>query len=227
LIKKEEEETMGQLRDRQVLAFARASVPGPRALYVHIKVEDTDGEQGGGGAGQEATGGERHDAGEELENEEEEEEEKEAEDEEEADEGQQREQHSQAPSVTHEGRMEAGADAVAPPRRARPPPGTYADSVVELDTDEDYEEQEEEQDEEDDEDADEEEEKTAPARGKRTHAHGDSLNGRSNAVRPQSLPAGALSEPGSPRGRLWAPRRVADNDDRDEAGVVPKLVNAR
>jgi hypothetical protein len=37
----EEEETLGQLRDRQVLASARASVPGPRAPFVHIKVEDT------------------------------------------------------------------------------------------------------------------------------------------------------------------------------------------
>jgi len=56
----EEEETLGQLRDRVVLAAARAAVPGPRAPFVHIKVEgsssgqDTDGEGGEG----EATGGE-------------------------------------------------------------------------------------------------------------------------------------------------------------------------
>jgi hypothetical protein len=60
----EEEETLGQLRDRQVLASARAAAPGPRAPFVHIKVEDTDGEEGtdgegGGGKGKEATDGER------------------------------------------------------------------------------------------------------------------------------------------------------------------------
>ena len=55
----EEEETLGQLRDRQAPGFARA--PGPRATFVHIKVEDsssgddTDGD-GGGGDGEEATG---------------------------------------------------------------------------------------------------------------------------------------------------------------------------
>jgi len=57
---KEEEETLGQLRDR--LAPGLARVPGPRAPFVHIKVEDsssgddTDGE-GGGEGGEEATGG--------------------------------------------------------------------------------------------------------------------------------------------------------------------------
>jgi hypothetical protein len=61
-VEEEEEETLGQLRDRQVLAAARAAVPGPRAPFVHIKVEDstsgddTDGE-GSGGDGQEATTG--------------------------------------------------------------------------------------------------------------------------------------------------------------------------
>ena len=60
---REEEDTLGQLRDRQVLAFARAAVPGPRAPFVHIKVEDsTSGEdtddEGGGGVEEEATGGE-------------------------------------------------------------------------------------------------------------------------------------------------------------------------
>jgi len=54
-VKVEEEVTLGQLRDRQVLAAARAAVPGPRAPFVHIKVEDntsgkdTDAEGGGGG----------------------------------------------------------------------------------------------------------------------------------------------------------------------------------
>ena len=58
----EEEETLAQLRDRQVLASARAAMPGTRARFVHIKVEettsgeDTDGE-GGGGDGAEATAG--------------------------------------------------------------------------------------------------------------------------------------------------------------------------
>jgi hypothetical protein len=60
---KEEEETLGQLRDRQVLASAPASVPGPRAAFVHIEVQDgtsgkdTDG-AGAGEGGQVATGGE-------------------------------------------------------------------------------------------------------------------------------------------------------------------------
>ena len=59
---REEEETLGQLRDRQVLAAARVPVPGPRATNVHIKVEDTtsgedtDGEGGEQGDGEEATG---------------------------------------------------------------------------------------------------------------------------------------------------------------------------
>ena len=61
---KEEEETLGQLRDRQVLASAPASVPGPRAAFVHIQVQnrtsgkDTD----GAGGGEEATGERQRDA---------------------------------------------------------------------------------------------------------------------------------------------------------------------
>ena len=64
---KEEEETLGQLRDRQVLASAPASVPGPRAAFVHIQVQnrtsgkDTDG-AGGGEGGEEATGERQRDA---------------------------------------------------------------------------------------------------------------------------------------------------------------------
>jgi len=37
LIRNEEEETLGQLRDRQMLASARASAPGRRAVFVHIE----------------------------------------------------------------------------------------------------------------------------------------------------------------------------------------------
>jgi hypothetical protein len=126
LIKKEEEETRGQLRDRQALASAWAAVPGQRAVFVHIKIEDTDGEQGGGGEVDEATGGERDVAG-EVERDEQEEEAAEA------DGGKQRVKHTKTPSFGFEGRTEAGAAAVASPQRARPPPGTYADTTVEFD----------------------------------------------------------------------------------------------
>jgi hypothetical protein len=44
-------------------------------------------------------------------------------------EGQQREQHAQALGASFEGRIDAGVYAVAPPRRARPPPGSYADTA--------------------------------------------------------------------------------------------------
>jgi hypothetical protein len=56
--------------------------------------------------------------------------------------GQQREQHAQAPGASCEALIQAGADAVAPPRRARPPPRSHADTTVELDTDDDCEEEE-------------------------------------------------------------------------------------
>ena len=127
LIKKEaeEEETLGQLRDRLGLGAsgsARVMTPGPRAPFVHIKVEDsTSGEDtdgvGAGGDGEEASGGEgdgeEDEAGEE--------------------EGQQREQHAQAPGASFGGRMAGGADAMATPRRARPPPGCHAVTAVEQD----------------------------------------------------------------------------------------------
>jgi len=232
VIKKEEEETLGQLRDRQL----RASAPGSRAVFVHIKVEDTDGEQGGGGEGDVATGGERDEAGEEVdkeeekekeeeeEEEEEEDDEQEAEDEEEADEGQQREQHTQAPSVSLEGRMEAVADAVSPPQRARLQPGSYADTTaVQLDTDDDYEEE----DDEDDEDENEEEEEEKDPRDPRAMASGAIFTGGSEAVHPQRLMKGARSEPRSPLARLRAPGRVPDNDiqqhEEEDAGVAPAL----
>jgi len=119
--KQDEQETLGQLRYRLGPGLAR--VPGPRAAFVHIKVEDstsgedTDGE-GGGMEGEQATG---------VEGDEEEEEEGESEDEDEGEveededeedeeeEGQQREQHAQAPDASFDGRMAASADAVAPP----------------------------------------------------------------------------------------------------------------
>ena len=66
----EEEETLGlgQLRDRTVLASAQAAVPGPRAPFVHIEVEDsTSGEETDGKAvrrdGEEATSAEDDVAG--------------------------------------------------------------------------------------------------------------------------------------------------------------------
>ena len=118
LMKKEEEEdTLGQLRDRLGLVPGLARVPGPRTVFVHIKVEDiTSGEDtdavGGGGVGKEATGEEVR-GGEE---------------------GQQREQPAHT-GGSFEACMAAGADAAAPrPRRARLPPRSYADTAVELDT---------------------------------------------------------------------------------------------
>ena len=92
IIKEEEEETLGQLRDRLGPGLARGPAPGPRATFVHIKVEDTtSGEdtdaEGDGMDGKKATGGEadgeEEEEGEEDEDEEEEEEEDEEEEEEE------------------------------------------------------------------------------------------------------------------------------------------------
>jgi len=74
-VKEEEEETLGQLRDRVALATARALVLRPRAPFVHIKVEDTSSgeDTDGEGGGQGATGGEGDGEGEgEVEEEEEE-----------------------------------------------------------------------------------------------------------------------------------------------------------
>jgi hypothetical protein len=183
-----------------VLASARAAVPGPRAIFVHIKVEGTDGEQGAAGEGQEATGGKRDEAGKK----EEEEEEEEEENEEKADEGQQREQHTQAPGDSFERRIEAGAGAVAPPRRARPPPGTYADTAV------DYDEEEEEDDKDEEEECGGDEEEAEP-RDPRAQESGTSIKRGSEAVRPQRLVPEARLDPGSLQARLRAPRRVAVN----------------
>jgi len=227
LIKKEEEEeeTLGQLRDRLVLASARAAVPGPRAAFVHIKVEDTtsgedtDGEGGGGDRG-EATSGEGD--GEEAEEEEDREE-----DEREEQEGQLRELEVQAPDARFKGLKEAGADALTPPRRARLPPGSYADTAVELDTDDDYE-QEEEEEVEEEEGVEEDE---AVPRDRRAHAPGASLAmGGGDAVRLRILSKGARSEPGSPQARLRAPGRVSvintvqePEEEDEEAGIAPVI----
>ena len=204
IIKKEqeEEETLGQLRDRLGPGLRR--VPGPRAIFVHIKVEDstsgeeTDGE--GDGDGEEATGGEGD--GERWDEEEE--------DEEEAEDGrQQREQQMQSPGANFEGRIVSGAGAVALPRRARLPPGSYADTAVEPDTEDDFEEEEEEEEW----GADEKEEEAEP-RDERTHVPGAKLKGGSQAVCPPSLRPKERSAPGpgSQRGQLLrAPGRVADN----------------
>jgi len=147
VIKQEEEETLGQLRDRLRLTpgISRAQAPGPRAAFVHIKVEDsssgedTDGEEDEGGGEEATTGGVGH--GEEVE---------------------EREQ--------------------------------------------------------------EDEEDLAEQRDLSAHALGASLKGGGGATRPQRLPPGAPTEPGSPRARLRAPRRVADYDDGKGEGVVPELV---
>jgi hypothetical protein len=233
-VKEEEEETLGQLRDRQALASARASALGPRAVFVHIKVEDTDGEGAGGGDGEEATGGEG-DGEREGEEEEEAEKEDQAEDEEDEEkEGQQREHHA-----------DAGADEVAPPQRARPPPGSYADTAV------DYDEEEEEDDEDDEEEwgqdevDDEEEEEwgehevvegeagEADPRDPRAQGSGAGMKGGSEEARPQKLPPGGRTEPRFPRARVRALGRLADNDgvqyddaqkrEEEEAGMVPEI----
>jgi len=60
-----------------------------------------------------------------------------------------------------------------------------------------------------------EEEETAEPHDLHAHVPGTSLEGGSEAVRPQRLPPGAPSEPGSPRARLRAPGRLADNAVRD------------
>jgi len=56
-----QEESLGQLRYRKVLASQRAAVPGPRAPFVHIKVEDSS---SGGDSEGEGGGGDREDGGE-------------------------------------------------------------------------------------------------------------------------------------------------------------------
>ena len=228
---KEEEETLAQLRDRLALASARAAAPGPRAVFVHIKVEDTDVEGAGEGNVEEATGGEGHGEGK---GEEEEEEVEEEEEEEKEEEGQQHLQHGQAPDASFEKCVEVGADEVAPPRRARPPPGSLSDTAV------DYDEEDEEDDEDEEEewgrDDDEEEvpedddEEVAEPYDMPALLPRAALKGGSVVLQPQSLLSGARSKPGSPRGRLQAPRRVADNavqDDHvqqlEEAGCVPVL----
>ena len=69
LVKEEEEEdeTLAQLRDRLGLS-ARASAPGPRAPFVHIKVEDsTDGEDTDGEEEDTGWGGEARREGEKIE----------------------------------------------------------------------------------------------------------------------------------------------------------------
>jgi len=104
--------------------------------------------------------------------------------------------------------MEACADETAPPWRARLPPGSYADTAGELDTDEDYEE--------------EEDEECWEPRDQRAHMPGAShTKGGRKEVCPLSLPQGAHSEPGSSRARLRAPGRVASKDVMDNHVLLP------
>ena len=164
-------------------------------------------------------------AGEEVEGEEEDEEEDEK-DQEEADEGQQREQHAQASGASFEGRAKAGADTMAPPRRARPPPGSYADTGVDYDEEEDEGDEDEEEWGGDEEDEDEEEAEPCDQRAQESSA---SIKGGGVAVHPLRLTPGARFDPESPRARLWAPGMVADSVvqdhdvDGEEAGVMPEL----
>ena len=77
-----------------------------------------------------------------------------------------------------------------------------------------------------------EEDEEADHRDLRAHESGASLEGGSAVVRPRSLTPGSRSNPGAPRARLLAPRRVADNvvHDKDvpqqqhKAGSVLELV---
>jgi len=107
---------------------ARRTVLPPGGYAQNVDVRDTDDEY------EEEEGDEEEEEGEE-EVEEEEEEGEEEEDEEEGEEEEereagQRERHAQAPGSSLEGRMEVGAatEAGAGARRARLPPGGYADS---------------------------------------------------------------------------------------------------
>jgi len=133
----EEEETLGQLRDRQVLATARAAVPGPRAPFVHIKVEDSTSGEDIDGEGSEVDGGEATDR--EGEGKYEVEEEDEEEDEEEAEPQIQR---AHAPGAS----LQGGSQAVRPwrfppgacsepgaPRARLRAPGRLADNAVQDD----------------------------------------------------------------------------------------------
>jgi len=228
----EEEETLGQLRDRVVLASARAAVPGPRATFVHIKVEDstsgedTDREWGGGdGEGGEGDRGETTGwAGDG---------EVEGEEGDKAEQVRHREQHAHAPGASFEGRIEAGADAVVPLRRARPPSGSYADTSVQLDTDDDYCGEKEEDEEEEEEQEKEWVEAEEEPRDQRAHVPGASLTeGGSGVVNPKRMAPRVRSESGLPRARLRAPGSVADNavqdhDDGEEEGAGPELVMCR
>jgi len=131
-VKVEEEETLGQLRDRQVLAFARAAVPGPRAAFVHIKVEDSS--SGEDTDGEEVTGGEGDGGGEE-----EEEEEDEDEEEEEEGEVEPRDLRVHGPGASSKGVNEAVTPQILPPGARSEPgyprarlraPGRVADKAV-------------------------------------------------------------------------------------------------
>jgi hypothetical protein len=136
--KEEEEETLGQLRDRLGLTpgLARVATPGRRAVFVHIKVEDsssgedTDGE-GEGGGGEEATGWEgagevEEDEGEVEEVEEVEEEEEEGKEED----AEPRDQRVQVPDASLTGSSEAVCPQSLPPPGSLRAPGRVADNTV-------------------------------------------------------------------------------------------------
>jgi len=88
-------------------------------------------------------------------------------------EGRQREQHARDLGASSEGREEADADVAAPAsRRARRPPGSYADTAaVEWDSDDEYEGGEEEEEEEEEEEVEEAEE------GEGNESKGNSVHG--------------------------------------------------
>ena len=126
--KEEEEETLGQLRDRVVLASARAAAPGPRPAFVHIKVEDSSsGEEsdGEGGGGEEATCGKGDGEGEKVEKEEEKDEDDE--DDEEAEEEEEEEPRDLRAHAFGVG-LKGGGEAVCPqsltPGARSGPPGS-------------------------------------------------------------------------------------------------------
>jgi hypothetical protein len=230
----EVERTVGQLRDRQGLASARAAVPGPRARRVHSDVEDitigevTDGagegeEDGGvahvpeayGGRGAAGAGAPRRSTPADT-----------------LDWGTRGRRSDIAagdvvPAAPAPSRDRGGGLFGVSGRHGIPPAG----DAVEV-TEEQQEQAEEEEEEVEEEDEDEADEEAAP-RALREDESGAGLTGGSETVRLQSLPPGARLEPGSPRVRLRAPGRVAGNaikyDDvheqekKEEVGFDPLL----
>jgi len=157
---KEEEQTLGQLRNQ----LTRVPAPGPRGARVLIKIEDsTSGEEVNGGGEGDTLAGSVHQEGT----------------------AQGRKQRETQPYSGDERGVGAGAGAVAPAsRRARLPPGSYADSAVQGDEEEeeDCEDDEEEEEEEDDEEEEGEDEGDNVSRGAAIRKADDGRSSRVTGV---------------------------------------------